>query len=88
MRALTFAIALGGLHLLARKSRSQSTVPLPLTARQYHDRLDNHLEVALFHGNKPMWDEVSERCREAGRPELPELKRKEWPEQVKNLGWD
>lgn len=89
MRNLLLATtALGGLHLLARRrTASPRPVPRPPTAREYYDRLANHLEVALFEGNRPMWDEVSEKCRRAGRPELPGLKRGEWPEQVRMLGW-
>jgi hypothetical protein len=79
------AAALGGLFLLAKR-RAVNRQPLPpLTTRQYHDRLANRLEVALFQGNKPLWDEVSETCREAGRLDLPEHMREKWPVQAERL---
>jgi hypothetical protein len=88
MRTFIIAAAgLGGLFLLSRK-RDGSRNPLPpppLTTRQYHDRLANHLEIALSHGNKPMWDEVSAECRRAGREDLIEHmrdKRPEWAERI------
>lgn len=81
MRALVIATTLGGLLLLARKrTRNPQPLPPPPTTRQYHDRLAHKLEVALSYGNKPLWDEVCEECRKAGREDLPEHKRKEWPE--------
>ena len=76
------AAALGGLFLLAKR-RTDKRQPLPqppLMTRQYHDRLANHLEAALSHGNRPMWDEVSAEWHREGRGDLPESKREEWPE--------
>ncbi len=86
MKPLIIAAALG-VFLLARKrtGRRQPLPPLPLTTRQYHDRLANHLEVALSHGNRPLWDEVSAECHRVERGDLPELKRKEWPEWAEQL---
>jgi hypothetical protein len=87
MKTLMIAAALGGVFLLARKraGNRQSIPPPPLTTRQYHDRLANHLEVALAHGNKPLWDEVSEECRNVGREDLPEHMRKKWPEWAERI---
>lgn len=87
MRPLIIAAALGGLYLLAKKrtEKRQPLPPLPLTTRQYHDRLANHLEVALSHGNRPLWDEVSAECHRAGRGDLPEHMRDKWPEQAERL---
>lgn len=86
MRPLIIAAALGGLFLLARKrTGSSQPLPPPLTTQQYHDRLANHLEVALAYGNKPMWDEVSAECRRVGREDLPMRKREEWPEWAERI---
>lgn len=81
------AMALGGVYLLAKKQaeKRQPLPPPPLTTRQYHDRLANHLEVALSQGNRPMWDEVSAECHREGRGDLPERKRKEWPEWAERI---
>ncbi len=81
MRPLIIAAALG-VFLLARKrtGKRQTQSLLPLTTRQYHDRLANHLEVALSHGNRPLWDEVSAECHRAGRGDLPKHMREKWPE--------
>ncbi len=87
MRTLIIAATLGGLFLLARKRAGsrQPVPPPPPTARQYHDRLANRLEQALSYGDKRIWDEVSEECRKAGRPDLPGLMRKKRPEWAERL---
>lgn len=86
MRPLIIAAALG-VFLLARKrtGKRQPLPPLPFTTRQYHDRLANRLEVALSYGDKPMWDKVSAECHREGKGDLPDLKRKEWPEWAERL---
>jgi len=87
MKPLIVAAALGAIFLLARRwpGYRRTIPPLPLTTRQYHDRLANHLEVALFYGNKLLWDEISEECRKVGREDLPQHIRQQWPEQAERL---
>lgn len=89
MRNLIIAAAasLGGYFLLTRRRSGGSppTPSQPLNTRQYHDRLANLLEVAASHGNRPMWEEVSEECRRAGREDLPEHVREQWPEWSERL---
>lgn len=81
------AAALGGVYLLAKKraEKPQPLPPRPRTTREYHDRLANDLEVAASHGNRPMWDKVSAECHREGRDDLPDLKRKEWPEWAEQI---
>ncbi len=87
VRTLITAATLSGLFLLARNraGSSQPPPPPPLTARQYHDWLAHQLEVTLSYGNKPMWDEVSEKCRRAGREDLPGLMRKRRPDWAERI---
>ena len=85
MRAFIIALTLGGLVVLARKRTGTRQPTLPLTRREYEDRLANRLEVALSYGDRQMWDEVSAECRKAGRSDLPELKRKERSEWAERL---
>lgn len=81
------AMALGGVYLLAKKraEKPQPLPPRPLTTREYHDRLANHLEVALSHGNRPMWEEVSAECHREGREDLPGHVRGQFPELAERL---
>ena len=85
--SIIVAAALGGVFLLASKRAEKCQPPPPpsITSRQYHDWLANHLEVALSHGNRPMWDEVSAECHREGRGDLPERKRKDWPQWAERL---
>lgn len=87
MRPLAIVIVVGSLVLLVRQQAKgyQQVPPPPLTAREYEDRLANHLEAALFNGNKRVWDEVSEECRRVGREDLPQHLRNKWPHQAELL---
>jgi hypothetical protein len=88
MRTLAIAalLGVGGMLLLTRKQgASQPTFTLPLTRREYADRLANDLEVALSYGDKQMWDQASEECRRIGREDLPEHLREKWPEWAERL---
>lgn len=82
MRILVSAAMLAGAVLLATILRggSQISTTLPLTRREYEDRLANFLEQALSYRNRQMWDEVSEECRRIGREDLPGHVRKKYPE--------
>lgn len=88
MRNLVFvATALGGLYLIAKRGAAmpRPLPPRPPTTREYHDRLAHLLEAAASQGNRPMWNEVSEECRRAGRGDLPGHVRKRWPELAERL---
>ena len=87
MKALSVVMVVSGLVLLVRQQAKshQQVSPLPPTAREYGDRLAYLLEHALLLGNKPLWNEVSEKCRGVGREDLPEHKRKKWPHQAELL---
>lgn len=88
MRTFVIVATALGVFLLARKraEKLQPLPPQPLTTRQYHDRLANHLEVALSQGNRPMWDEVSAECYREGRGDLPKRKLEEWPHWAQLIG--
>lgn len=73
MKTLAIAAALGGIFRLARQQRipALQSTPLPLTPREYQDRLKNRLEIALSYGDGQMWDRVSEACHRVNRDDLP-----------------